>query len=159
MPGLVDKSLRLFPIESLHRAPHREDVMRHHDRMRFTRYHLLLWGVLWILSGLIAIRVCITYNEIAGTDKTPQHIAAIAIGTVFGPMVGPFANSGNIGAPISVLVWTGALIATLVASALPFVWPQRPVARWIHGVAWCGFFVASAVWFGAAIFSLGYYLS
>lgn len=119
------------------------------------RYHLIVWVVFWA----IAERACHNYNAVAGTAKTPQHIAAIAVGVVIGPKIGPFANSGTFsGGPSGVMIYS-VLFLGLFASLFPFVFVKRQVSRFVHLLAWCGYLAACATWFGSAILSLGHFLS
>lgn len=67
--------------------------------MRLSWYHLIAFVSFAAIAATIAVRACLIYNEIAGTDKTPLHIGTIALGVVMGPMTGPIANSGEMGGP------------------------------------------------------------
>jgi hypothetical protein len=128
--------------------------------IRLSRWHLIVWMTFWAIAAAIAERGCNTYNSLAGTAKTPQHIAAIAVGVITGPMVGPFANSGAFsGGPSGVKIYSVLLLLGLFASLSPFMFIKRRVSRLVHFLAWCGYLTACVVWFGSAILSLGHFLS
>ena len=127
--------------------------------LRLSRYHILVWVSFWVIAALIAERGCATYNSIAGTAKTPQHIAAIAVGVVIGPKIGPFASSGTFeGGPSGAMIYT-VLVLGLFLSLCPFVFVKTRVSRIVHFLAWCGYIAACGAWFGSAILSIGHFLS
>lgn len=118
-----------------------------------------MWLACAALTATVAVRACLLYNEFAGTDKSPQHIAAIAVGVLAGPLVGPFANSGTLGAPPGTILLTAGLLVVVGASLLPFAVGVDRVSPWLRALAWCGYGAACVAWFGAAIVSLGIFLS
>ncbi len=127
--------------------------------MKLTRWHLVVWFSLAAIAASVAVWACIRYNEVAGTDKTPDHIALIAAGVITGPMVGPIANpAATSERPVTMSI-TAVLCGGLLLSILPFRFVKRPVSRTIRALSWTGFVVMSAVWFLAALVSLGVYLS
>lgn len=129
-----------------------------YKNLRLTWRHLGLWLGLAMASAVIAVLACLRYNKVAGMDKTPPHIAAIATSVFAGPLVGPVANpdGGGHGGTIGIT----ALLACSVFGALaPFVFVKRPVSRLAFGFAWAGFILVSVVWFLSALVSLGMYLS
>jgi len=127
--------------------------------LRLSRYHIIVWVSFWMISAAIAERGCATYNSLAGTAKTQQHIAAIAVGVVIGPKIGPFASSGTFeGGPSGVMIYT-VLFLGLFASLSPFVFVKMRVSRIVHFLAWCGYIAACVAWFGSAIISIGHFLS
>lgn len=127
--------------------------------MRLSRYHLIVFVSFAAIAATIAVRACLIYNEFAGTDKTPLHIAAIALGVVMGPMTGPFANSGEIGGPPLLILWTVILFVGLLATLSPFAFIKRQVSPGLHVLAWGGYLLACLAWFSSSIVSLGHYLS
>lgn len=129
------------------------------QNMRLSRYHLIVWVVYWAIAAAIAERTCQTYNSVAGTAKTPQHIAAIAVGVVIGPKIGSFANSGTFGGGPSGGTIYSVLFVGLFASLSPFVFVKRRVSRLVYFLAWGGYLAACLAWFGSAILSLGHFLS
>lgn len=127
--------------------------------MRLSRYHLIAFVSFAAIAATIAVRACLIYNEFAGTDKTPLHIAGIALGVLMGPMTGPFANSGEMGGPPMLILWTAILFVGLLATLTPFVFVRTRVSLAMHVLAWCGYLLACLAWFGSSIVSLGHYLS
>lgn len=119
---------------------------------------MIVWAAFAAIAAVIAVRACLVYNDFAGTDKTPLHVAAIAIGVMAGPCVGPFANSGTLGIPPRVMAWTVVLLLVLGLSLAPFVVVTRHVPPLCRGLAWCGYVAACSAWFGSAILSLGIFL-
>jgi hypothetical protein len=127
--------------------------------LRLSRYHLIVWVACWVIAAALAERACHNYNAVAGTAKTPQHIAAIAVGVVIGPKIGLFANSGTFsGGPSAVMIYS-VLFLGLFASLSPFVFVKRQVSRFVHLLAWCGYLAACVAWFGSSILSIGHFLS
>ncbi|MCA8989147.1 MAG: hypothetical protein KDA78_15985, partial [Planctomycetaceae bacterium] len=128
-------------------------------KLQLSRYHLLIWMMCWAIAALIAVRACQTYNQIAGTPKTPLHITAIAVGVIAGPMIGPFANSGSIDGPIWVSLLSLILLLVLCAALIPFLVIRGRVSRVVQILVWFGYFTACLAWYSFAILSLGYFLS
>src|SRR5262245_48605756 len=52
-------------------------------------WHLAVWLCLATAASAMTSYGCLQYNEIAGTDKTPRHIARISAAALGGPLVGP----------------------------------------------------------------------
>lgn len=127
--------------------------------MRLSRWHLIVWITFWAIAAAIAERGCNTYNSLAGTAKTPQHIAAIVVGVVIGPEIGPFASSGTFGGGPSAVTIYAVLFLGLFASLSPFIFVKKRVSLIVLSLAWCGYLAACVAWFGAAILSLGHFLS
>lgn len=127
--------------------------------MRISRWHFIVWISLWAIAAAIAERGCNTYNSLAGTAKTPQHIAAIVMGVVIGPEIGPFANSGTFGGGPSAVTIYAVLFLGLFASLLPFIFVKKRVSLIVHSLAWGGYLAVCVAWFGSAILSLGHFLS
>ncbi len=127
--------------------------------MRLSRWHLIVWLSFWVIAAAIAERACNTYNSLAGTAKTPQHVAAIVVGVVIGPEIGPFANSGTFGAGPSAVTIYSVLFFGLFASLSPFIFVKQRVSTIVHFLAWGGYLAACVAWFGSAVLSLGHFLS
>ncbi len=127
--------------------------------MHLSRWHVIVWLLSWAIAGAIAERGCATYNSLAGTAKTPQHVAAIVVGVVIGPKIGPFANSGTFGAVPSAVTIYSVLFSCLFASLSPFIFVKQRVSKSVHFLAWGGYLAACVAWFGSAILSLGHFLS
>lgn len=130
--------------------------------LRLTWWHLGLWLALAAVAGVISLRACLRYNEVAGTDKSPADIAAITVGVLAGPLVGPVANPHHANpflVPPTVVVATGLLLGAQVLALAPFVLVKRTVSPAVFAAAWAGFIVVAGLWFGAALVSLGIYLS
>ena len=129
------------------------------QRMRLSRYHLIVWVICWVIAAGLAERACHNYNAVAGTVKTPQRIMAVAVGVVIGPKIGIFANSGTLsGGPSAVMIYS-VLFLGLFASLSPFVFVKRQVSRVVHLLAWCGYLAACLVWFGSSTISIVHFLS
>jgi len=126
--------------------------------LRLTWWHLGLWLSLALVAGGIAVRACLRYNEVAGTDKSPVHIAVIAAAVLAGPLVGSVANPDGGGHGGTILI-TALLAAGVFGALAPFTFVKRPVSRLAFGFARAGFVLVSVVWFLAALISLGIYLS
>lgn len=126
--------------------------------LRLSFWHLGLWLGLAACAAGVAVSACLRYNEVAGTDKTPAHIACIAVAVMAGPMVGPVANPGSTGFRPQTLGLTAGLASVLLVSLSPFVLRKAPVSKPIFAVAWAGFLLASVIWFFGALVSLGVYL-
>ena len=130
--------------------------------LRLTWWHFGLWLGLAMVAGGISLRACLRYNEVAGTDKSPAHIAAITVGVVAGPLVGPVANpshSNPLRVPPAVIAATVLLLGAQVLALAPFVLVKRAVSTAVFATAWAGFITVTCLWFGAALVSLGTYLS
>lgn len=127
--------------------------------LKLTGWHLAIWLGLAACAAAMAVWSCLSYNEVAGTDKTPRHIAVIAVAVVTGPMVGPVANPGATGIRDFTVGLAWILAGGVVAALVPFVLVKRPVSNWWFGLAWGGFVVASVAWFFAGLVSLGIHLS
>jgi len=130
--------------------------------LRLTWVHLGLWLGLALVAGGISLRACLRYNEVAGTDKSPAHIAAITFGVLAGPLVGPVANphhSNPFQVPPTVVVATVLLLGAQVLALAPFVRVKRAVSTAVFAAAWAGFITVTGLWFGAALVSLGIFLS
>jgi len=127
--------------------------------LRLSLWHLGLWLGLAACAAAMSVSVCLRYNQVAGTDKTPGHIARIAVAVMAGPMVGPVANPGSTGFRRQTVGLTVGLASVLLVSLSPFVLRKAPVSKPVFAVAWAGFLLASVVWFLGAIVSLGVYLS
>ncbi len=127
--------------------------------LRLSTWHLMVWIVLAVLMSASVVQACRDYNSIAGTDKTPRHIAWIALAVVTGPDLGPVANPGATGVRNQLPYWTGGLVALQLMSLIPFVSIRRPVHWAVVVLAWMGFVGATLLWFFAAGLSLGHHLS
>ena len=130
--------------------------------LRLTWRHLGLWLGLAVVAGGISLRACLRYNEVAGTDKSLAHIAAITVGVLAGPLVGPVANpsqSNPLRVSPSVVTATVLLLGAQVLALAPFVLVKRAVSSAVFAAAWAGFIVVAGLWFGTALVSLGIYLS
>ncbi len=130
--------------------------------LRLTWWHLGLWLGLAVVAGGISLWACLRYNEVAGTDKSPAHIAAITVGVVAGPLVGPVANphpSNPFKIPPTVIAAALGLLAIQFLALAPFLLVKRAVSTTVLAVTWLGFIAAAGAWFGAALVSLGFYLS
>jgi hypothetical protein len=127
--------------------------------LRLSLWHLGIWLGLAACAAAMSVSVCLSYNEVAGTDKTPGHIACIAVAVMAGPMVGPVANPGSTGFRSQTVGLTVVLGGVLLVSLSPFVFRKAPVSKPVFAVVWAGFVLASVVWFFGAIVSLGAYLS
>lgn len=128
-------------------------------RLRLTYWHLGIWLLLAALAGGAAVRTCLVYNSIAGTDKTPGHIALIAAAMMGGPMVGPIANPAATGIRSFTFGLTLALFCGILLTLSPFVFVKRHVSTAVWTAAWSGFLVATCLWYLAALLSLGIHLS
>lgn len=130
--------------------------------LRLTWWHLGLWLGLAVVAGGLSLQACLRYNEVAGTDKTPAHIATITVAVLAGPLVGPVANphpSNPFQIPLKLIVATLVLAGAQGLALLPFLVVKRPVPTALFGAAWVGFLAAAGLWFSAALVSLGIYLN
>jgi len=132
-----------------------------HKTLRLTRWHLGLWLGLAALAGGLSLWACLRYNEVAGTDKSPVHIATITVAVLAGPLVGPVANPHHANPfkiPSSVITATLLLLGLQFLALAPFLFVKRAVSWVAFAAAWAGFIVAACAWFGAALISLGFHL-
>lgn len=130
--------------------------------LRLTAWHLGLWLGLAAVTASIALPACLRYNEAAGTDKSPGHIAAITAAVLTGPLVGPVANpnpASPFKVPLSLIATTLGLLGLQGVSLVPFLFLKREVSTTAFAAAWAGFIAAAGVWFSAALVSLGFHLS
>ncbi len=129
--------------------------------LRLTWWHLGLWLGLAVVAGGLSLQACLRYNDVAGTDKTPAHIAVIAAAVLAGPLVGPVANpdASPFKLPPKVIAATLGLLVVQGLALLPFLVVKRAVSTPAFVVAWAGFILAAGIWFGAALVSLGIFLS
>ena len=119
-------------------------------------------GFVWLPAGVLAMAVtlrgCWQYNSIAGTDLTRTHIAGVVASVHLGPFLGPLQSSSGFHEDFYRAL-VPIPVATLIAGWLPFVVVRRPV-RWGWAViAWTLCAAAAAVWYGAALLSLAFWLS
>ncbi len=127
--------------------------------LRLSVWHVVIWCALALLMAATAVYACQEYNVIAGTDKTPAHIARIALAVVTGPWVGPVANPGANDVNEALWIATVVLIGLQLLSLVPFVVLRRPVSTLTAASAWLCFFGATVLWFVSAGLSLGHHLS
>lgn len=128
--------------------------------IKLSSWHIGLWIVLTVVAAGLAQYSCIRYNDFAGTDKTPGHVAIISVAVLSGPVVGPIANPyAGSDFTKSAVKWTLLLLCGVLVSLCPFVFIKRPVSMVVSGLSWAGFVAMSVVWFVAAIVSLGIALS
>lgn len=121
-------------------------------------WHVAVWLVLATAATGMAANGCLQYNEIAGTDKTPVHIARISAATLAGPLVGPVANEGAGEAP-QARRWAAVLFAVWCLAAGPFLVVRRTVPWQVAAVCWAAYIAATVLWFFGAMISLGVFLS
>jgi hypothetical protein len=121
-------------------------------------WHLVIWLGLGAAASGLAVRGCLAYNTVAGTDKTPQHILRISAAVLTGPMVGPVANPGAGERPMA-WRWTAILFTALCLAAGPFLLVRRTVLLAVALISWIGFVAASVLWFFGAMISLVIFLS
>lgn len=126
--------------------------------LKLSIYHLVIWGLVGGTAAAFALRGCLSYNEFAGTDKTPFHILQICSSVFAGPLIGPIANPGG-GAVSGTVNWTLALLVLVLVGLSPFLVVRRPVSWQLAALAWIGFLAVSVVWFMGAMISLAFYLS
>ena len=126
--------------------------------LRLGYCHLLVWTLMGSVTALAAMYICLEYNKVAGTDKTPWHIARISAAVFSGPMVGPVANPGA-GESNQAAFMSVVLLGFLGVAALPFLLIRRPVPKFVAVAAWFVFLCATFLWFFSSIVSLGVFLS
>ncbi|MCD6052041.1 MAG: hypothetical protein K0Q55_3459 [Verrucomicrobia bacterium] len=126
--------------------------------LHLTRWHLVIWLSLALLAAAGAVSSCLSYNQVAGTDKTPGHIARIATAVVIGPMAGPVANPAATDLRIFTRILTMILLGIMLLSTLPFILMKKPVTKGYFILAWGSFVVTSAAWFFSALVSIGMHL-
>lgn len=127
--------------------------------VKLTSWHLIVWLTFASVAAGMSVWVCVGYNEVAGTDKTPDHIALIAAAVMTGPMVGPVANSAATGERQLAITVTAVLFCGLLISLLPFCLVKRPASKAILVLSWSGFVIMSALWFFSSMLSLAVHLS
>ena len=122
--------------------------------LKLTYWHLSIWLVMAAVAAAITFQACQVYL----TNKTPGKVAVTTVAVLAGPMVGPIANPY---AGISRFTIVSMLIVSfgVILALCPFVFVKRRVSNWGFAAAWSGFLVASAIYFTAAVVSLGTYLS
>lgn len=126
--------------------------------LKLGHWHFAIWFAFAAAAAGLAVRCCLDYNAIAGTDKTPGHIVQISIALLAGPIVGPVANPASGVAP-EAWKWTGILFAALFVGASPFLFVRRIVSRTIGLICWVAFVATTILWFFGAMISLGVFLS
>jgi hypothetical protein len=126
--------------------------------LRPSGWHLSIVLILGALASWLAVRGCLDYNEVAGTDLTPRHIARIGLATLAGPAVGPVANPAAGEAP-QARQWTAILLGTWFVSACPFLFVRRVVPWWVALSSWALFVTATLLWYFGAMISFGVFLS
>lgn len=121
-------------------------------------WHAAVWlGLATAATGLAA-NGCLQYNEVAGTDKTPAHIARISAATLAGPLVGPVANPGAGESP-QARRWAAVLFAVWCLAASPCLVVRRTVPWPVAALCWAAYTAATVLWFFGAMISLGVFLS
>jgi hypothetical protein len=125
-------------------------------KLRFSTWHLAIWGALAIIAMAIAWHSCLAYNKVAGTDKTPSHIARIVLAMNLGPYVGLIANPGGDRRLLLRLAPIPSVL--LVAGIAPFVLLRRPVPLPVAVSAWMVYVLGCFVWFASAVLSLAVFL-
>jgi len=128
--------------------------------LKLGHWHLALWLAVASTASALAIRGCESYNEVAGTDKTPWHMIQISAAVLTGPMVGPVANSGA-GAPAIAMAWqwSAILLVILLVATSPFLFVRRQVPVILALLCWATFLGATVLWFFGAMISMGVFLS
>jgi hypothetical protein len=114
-------------------------------------------------GGGLSLRACLRYNDVAGPDKSPAHIAAITVAVLAWAAGQPGGEPGCLtvqAAPPKVILATlGVQGLALLPALLPFLIVKRAVSTTAFVAAWAGFISAAGIWFGAALVSLGIFLS
>jgi hypothetical protein len=127
-------------------------------KLKLGYWHLATWLALAAVATGLAVRGCLDYNVVAGTDKTPAHIVQISAAVLAGPMVGPVANPGA-GEYRQAWTWTAILLTVQLVAVSPFLIVRR-FAPWpIALICWAAFLAATLLWFFGAMVSLGVFLS
>lgn len=126
--------------------------------LKLNVHHLVIWMLIGITTMAFALRGLLSYNEFAGTDKTPLHILQICTSVFAGPLVGPIANPGGGGSPAAVR-WTMILLGLVLVGVSPFLIVRRPVSWYFAAGAWVGFMIVCVAWFMGSMISLAFYLS
>jgi hypothetical protein len=127
-------------------------------KLKLGYWHLATWLALAAVATGFAVRGCLDYNVVAGTDKSPAHIVQISAAVLAGPMVGPVANSGA-GEYRQAWTWTAILLTVQLVAVSPFLIVRRSVPWPIALICWASFLAATLLWFFGAMVSLGVFLS
>jgi hypothetical protein len=126
--------------------------------LKLDYWHGAIWLALAATASSLAVRGCLDYNAVAGTDKTPGHIVQISAAVLAGPLVGPIANPGA-GERPQAFAWTAILFTIMLLAAGPFLLVQRTVPIAIALICWISFVAATILWFFGAMISLAFFLS
>jgi hypothetical protein len=126
--------------------------------LKLGHWHFAIWLALAAVATGLAVRGCLDYNVVAGTDKTRAHIVQISAAVLAGPMVGPVANPGA-GEYPQAWTWAAILFAVLLLAASPFLFVRRIVHPAVALICWIAFLTATLLWFFGAMISLGVFLS
>jgi len=126
--------------------------------LKLGNWHFASWLALAAAATGLAVRGCLDYNVVAGTDKTPAHIVQISVAVLAGPMVGPVANPGA-GEYPQAWTLTVILFAVLFLAASPFLFVRRIVPIAVALTCWITFLAATILWFLGAMISLSVFLS
>ena len=122
-------------------------------RLKLTWAHLIVVGVAWVAAATMVVNSCLIYNDFAGTDKTPWHIAIVALSTPMGPLTGHLINPSG-GFAIG-MKWFLILFPILALAVSPFLCLRREVGRTTHFVAWTGYVIGVGFWFFTSVVSVG----
>lgn len=125
-------------------------------RLKLSWIHLAIVGVFWLIAAGLTVNSCLISNGIAGTDKSPQHIALVAFSTPVGPLTGHLINPSG-GLTVG-LKWFLMLFPILILAVSPFLFLRREVGRATQIAAWAGFIVGVGFWFFTSVVSVGLYL-
>jgi hypothetical protein len=126
--------------------------------LRLGHWHFASWLALAAVATGLAVRGCLDYNVVAGSDKTPAHIVQISTAVLAGPLVGPVANPGA-GEYPQARTWAAILFTVLFLATSPFLFVRRIVPFAVALICWIIFLAATIVWFFGAMISLGVFLS
>lgn len=126
--------------------------------LKLSLWHLFIWLTIGLAAASLAVWICWDYNQIAGTDKTPAHVAQISAAVFAGPLVGPVANPGA-GEIDFARQKTAILLVIMLLGTSPFMVVRQIVPTWVAVIAWLTFTFVSVVWFLGAILSLILFLS
>lgn len=126
--------------------------------LRLGHWHFAVWLAMSAVATGMAVRGCLDYNLVAGTDKTPVHIIQISAAVLAGPMVGPVANPAA-GEYPQARTWAAILFAVLLLATSPFLFVRRIVHPAVALTCWIAFLAATILWFFGAMISLGVFLS